>query len=278
MKQLLIIAFTLLTFVSFSQSSLNNLRVIDGVFVREHYNQRKPINYAPEVEINMMWSKRIWRTIDLREKINHTFYYPIEPTSNLRNLITVMRDGICSGSLTAYEPLSDEFLTAYRPVEACSVGENTDTLFLPDKDGSPIPTPIFDPFPTHNVMRLRIKEDWYFNNKRSTMQARIIGICPVEQVYDEYGEYKGERPLYWVYMPEFRFHLAQAPAANPHSEVERRTYDELFQKRKFSSYITKESNVFTRKISEYKQDLDALLEGQQIEKTIFDYEQDLWEY
>lgn len=278
MKKLLVLAFTLLTFLSFSQSTTVNSGVVDGVFIREHFNQRKPINYAPELEINMMWSKRVWRTIDLREKINHTFYYPIEPTSNLRNLITVIRDGICNGELTAYEALSDEFLTAYRSVEACSLGEQVDTLFLPDEDGSLEPTPIFNPFPSHNVMRIRIKEDWYFNNKRSTMQARIIGICPVEQVFDEHGEYKGERPLYWIYMPELRYHLAQAPAANPHSDVERRTYDELFQKRKFSSYITKESNVFTRNISEYKQDLDALLEGQKIEREIFTYEQDLWEY
>ena len=37
----------------------------------------------------------------LREKINHPIYYPIDPTNSLRNLVTVIRDGICAGELTA---------------------------------------------------------------------------------------------------------------------------------------------------------------------------------
>jgi len=56
------------------------------------------------------------------------------------------------------------------------------------------------------------------------------------------------------------------------------TYDHLFIKRKFSSYIFKESNVFDRNIYAYKQDIDLLLESKRIEEEIFTYEQDLWEY
>jgi hypothetical protein len=40
----------------------------------------------------------------------------------------------------------------------------------------------------------------------------------------------------------------------------------------------KESNVYDRNISTYKNGLDALLEGKRIEEEIFTYEQDLWEY
>ena len=49
-------------------------------------------------------------------------------------------------------------------------------------------------------------------------------------------------------------------------------------KRRFSSYIFKESNVCDRKIETYKQDLDLLLESERIETELFNYEQDLWEY
>jgi len=79
-------------------------------------------------------------------------------------------------------------------------------------------------------------------------------------------------------MPELRHIIANAPAPNPHNDAERRTYDDLFNKRRFSSYIYQQSNVYGRKISEYKQDLGLLLEGKKIEHEIFTYEQDLWEY
>ena len=79
-------------------------------------------------------------------------------------------------------------------------------------------------------------------------------------------------------MPELRHIIANAPAPNPHSDVERRTYDDLSNKRKFSSYVMKESNVCGRSISAYKQNMDLLLESKRIESQIFIYEQDLWEY
>src|SRR5665213_1798532 len=37
---------------------------------------RKPIHYSYVREADVMWSKRIWRTIDLREKLNFPIYYP----------------------------------------------------------------------------------------------------------------------------------------------------------------------------------------------------------
>ena len=80
-------------------------------------------------------------------------------------------------------------------------------------------------------------EDWFFDNSRGVMEARVIGICPIEEAFDELGEYKGERPLYWIYMPELRLTIATAPVPNPHNDAKRRTYDDLFNKRCFSSYI-----------------------------------------
>ena len=79
-------------------------------------------------------------------------------------------------------------------------------------------------------------------------------------------------------MPEIRHVLANQETPSRHNDVERRSYDDLFNKRFFSSYIYKESNVSGRKIKDYKLGLEALLESRRIENEIFDYEQDLWEY
>jgi hypothetical protein len=63
--------------------------------------------------------------------------------------------------------------------------------------------------------------------------------------------------------------------------VGRMTWDELFQSRMFSSYITKSTidNVSNKNIREYiKNPTLALLEGETIKEKIFNYEQDQWSY
>jgi hypothetical protein len=57
------------------------------------------------------------------------------------------------------------------------------------------------------------------------------------------------------------------------------SFDDLFIKRYFNSYIVQESNVFNnRTINSYLEGKDAMLESQRIENRIFNLEQDLWEY
>ena len=47
------------------------------------------------------------------------------------------------------------------------------------------------------------------------------------------------------------------------------TFDDVFHKRFFSSYIYKESNKYNRQISQYRVGLDALLEAERIKEEIF---------
>jgi hypothetical protein len=65
---------------------------------------------------------------------------------------------------------------------------------------------------------------------------------------------------------------------NRSNDVERRTYEDIFWKRQFGSFITKESNVYNRSISMYKKGLDALLEAEAIKTQITNMEHDLWSY
>ena len=85
-------------------------------------------------------------------------------------------------------------------------------------------------------------------------------------------------PLFWIYFPEARPVFSQAEIFNRWNDAARRTYDEVFMKRIFSSYIYKEQNTYDRRISEYAQGLDALLEAERIKNELLNFEQSLWEY
>jgi hypothetical protein len=52
--------------------------VIDGVYVKTAVPQKKPIGYEHVREADVIWSKRVWSYIDLREKMNHPLFYPFD--------------------------------------------------------------------------------------------------------------------------------------------------------------------------------------------------------
>jgi gliding motility associated protien GldN len=144
--------------------------------------------------------------------------------------------------------------------------------------GSYITTPIKIEIMASNIQQYWIKEDWFFDKQRSVMEARIIGICPLAEKLSESGEVIGVKPLFWIYFPDARPYLAKAAVFNRHNDAERMSYDELFTKRMFSSYVYKESNVYNRSILDYKTGLDVQLESEEIKENIFNYESDLWHY
>lgn len=267
----------LLVLVAFT-SELKAQNVLDGVYVPEHAPSRQVISFTPLREADVMWLKRIWRVIDLREKINHPLYFPIEPIMDRRSLTQVIYQSVLEGTITPYGTLDDEFTVQLTKAEVEQSTTRVDTEFIENEYGEIEPVPIKEEFNPGNVKRYRLKEEWFFDNQKSVLEARIIGICPVSEKFDENGDYKGELPLFWIYYPEARELFSKEPVYNTHNDAERRTLEDIIWKRMFSSYVYKETNVYDRKIQDYKIDLDLLLEAQQIENMIFNFEQDLWEY
>lgn len=94
--------------------------IIDGPagIIPEHIPTKRMIPYEPVREADILWSKRVWQFIDLREKINQTLYYPLDeitPYGTWRrntthwSLWTIIRTHVLSGDLrvfSPYDPLS----------------------------------------------------------------------------------------------------------------------------------------------------------------------------
>lgn len=283
MKKISIILFALsLSFIaksSFSQVFDSPPR--DGIYDKITVPNRQPVPYVFVREADVYFSKRIWRVIDLREKINHPLYYPTERINNRRSITQVMLDGIAEGTLTAYEKTSDEFLIPMPIDQALKI------LYDTIKEQMQRTEPPYDwydtvyvkKFNTGDVKQLRVKEDWFFDKQRSVMDVRILGIGPVVDDIDKTtGVTRGTKLLFWIYFPEARPLFAQVEVFNRFNNAERRTLDDIFFKRLFGSFIVKEENVYDRFINEYTKGLDALLESERVKNELFLFEHDLWEY
>lgn len=240
-----------------------------------------PMQQAYVRDADMMWSKRVWRVIDLREKMNLPLYYPLEPTVCLKSLFDVFKTAIMDGSLKAYaNPVFDDEFTVEMTKEEVSkllVSVDSSDVENVNNPGEYIKVPLKTEIGAGNICQYWIKEDWFFDRQRSVMEVRIVGICPLVQKIAENGDVVGVKPLFWIYFPDARAVMARAASFNSFNDSERMSYDELFAKRKFSSFVYKESNVYNRSIAEYKVGMDALLESESVKEDIFKYESDLWQ-
>ncbi len=252
---------------------------VDGLFDEQIDANRKPVPFPVIRKADVMWSKRIWREIDFRQKFNQKFYFPLETQANWKSFIVTILDALKEGQITAYDiSNTDELLVPITYSEV--IGRQTDSIPKIMRRSTPpyeeYDTVIYTEFDPTKVMRLRIKEDWYFDSQRSQMMVRIQAICPV-MIKERNGEEITE-PLFWLSYAEARDVLAQALVFNEKNSAARLTYDEVFWKRLFDSYIYKEENVFDRRISQYATGVDALLESERIKKSMFQFENNLWEY
>jgi gliding motility associated protien GldN len=278
----LIVALVGLVQFSFAQD------ILDGAYekdIRDGGKDRLIQKYQHIRQADAMWSTKLELEIDLREKINQVFYYPIQEIDDRQNLIDVLMDAVQEGTIIAYGNayIDDEFKSPMTPSEIDLIGIEGQKIEVEEVYDDEIEDYRMDTtinvFVRTNVRKYRIKEERVFDKQRSTMVVRILGLCPVMDVYDENGLYRGESPLFWVYFPAARTVLSKAEVFNHRkNDAARLTYDDVFHKRFFNARITKESNKYNRKINEYKVGLDALLEGERIKDEIFNLEHDLWEY
>jgi len=259
--------------------------VLDGAYVKETNLTKRVIPYPHLREADVMYVRRIWQDIDLRQKINQMFYFPVDPIEDRKNLFDVIRYALeVEGSLTAYGTgpagKDDEFRFPLSPSQVDSM--LNPTVIIPQFD--PVTGEVIGSMEaktsinSQDIVRYRVKEDWVWDRQRSTRHIRIIGLAPIIEKKDDEGNSQGLAPLFWLYYPECRYVFANAECYNYENDAQRRTFEEIFQKRYFSSYIIKETNVFDRSITDYAQGLDALLESERIKDELFTIEHDLWHY
>ncbi len=248
-----------------------------GIYDKENIGSRRAIQYTSLRESDVAWEKRIWRDIDLRERQNLPLYYPLEPNPCRSSLFQTITRQILNGNIVAFK--DEEFLVPYNPIEfrkkivtADSVEE---VIYTPSGDEIVKTVAVFDSTSIYGrVLKFRVKEDWFFDRQKSSLEVRIIGLAAYE--YNAERDYYKE--LYWVYFPACRPWFAANDVYNFKNDAERRSLDDIFWKRQFSSTIVKESNVYDRDIDQYEKGIDALVESDKIKMGIFTWEHDLWNY
>ena len=259
----------------FFLSVINKLfaQPIDDIVERKIMNERKVLSYKPLREADIFWEKRIWRVIDVREKMNQTFMYPNDP------FFGILQNAALNGEITLYSTESDRFIFPLDEKEVRKLFYSIDTIMINDPVTlEPTVRIIENWINWEDVKRFRIKEAWFFDENTGSMNVRILGIAPLVEVSGDDSNFRYEKPMFWAYYPQARLLLAKHKVFNPQNDAAMISWEDLLEMRFFASYIFKQSNVQDLQLQHYLSGIDILLEAEKIKKEIFNFEHDLWSY
>ncbi len=256
---------------------------IEDVYKRENIiATKKPIPYPYLREADVMWSKDMWRFIDLRQRMNYPLRFPeTEAIGNRYSLYLLLMEGIKAKEITPYaytENWNNPFNqpTTLKDIYGSSkIG--ADTIWGPNNTVSKID------LKGSTIKGFYVKEKWYFDKQHSEMRVRITALAPliIRQKMQNGQPLPGfDRIIpFFVYFPQCRNLFATHPVFNPNNDAQNISFDDLFIQRRFASNIAAESNEFgNRFIVDYLTGQDALMEAERIKNDLFLMEHDMWEY
>jgi gliding motility associated protien GldN len=258
---------------------------IDNAFDKGTLTARTPLPYEHIRWDDAFYAEKVWRELDLREKLNLVFKYEAEDDNGSQMFVDILLKAVQSGQVTAF---GDDRFTL--PMSVDEITQKT--------AGSVDTVPVYDPndiskilyykvtrasFDVKSVNKLAMKEEWVFDRESSRLVCRILGLAPLQTKYLPSGQELGQSIMFWIYYPDLRATLAKYEVYNPKNMGQSRmTWEELFESRMFSSYIVKStldnpSFKPIRTLMNGNQIL-SLLEGDNIKDKIFNFEQNLWSY
>ncbi|KPM32621.1 Gliding motility-associated lipoprotein GldO [Croceitalea dokdonensis DOKDO 023] len=251
------------------------------------------LEYGYVDDRDILWSKTVWETIDLDERVNFPLYYPTDTIgigADRRSLYHVLMKNIKNGKLT--DVYTDSYFTDKRKLEDLSATlrkvDTTDLGYEQYNAGEQISEEFINirDLDAADIEEYRIKGMWYFDKRQGELKYRLLGIAPVAPdvnfIDDESVDPNANKvELFWVWYPSARQVLHEAKVFNNRNSAQPITFDMLLNSRRFNGVIYKEDNVHgDRKIDDYVFDnaLFQLLEANRIKETIRDREQDMWAY
>lgn len=267
---------------------------------------------------DVVWSRIIYRIIDMRFKQNYQLYFPTNcDDPKYWSLYRLIIDGIVNGRVT--NEGKTEYLRVYRknfdglkPVFADSliINRNQDMqiLFGIDLDqnisidneddyiviydsvnnGLRINNYQYSEY-VRNLLKYLTVEVVFFDKHTSRFYQKILAIAPLNSMMGvanhPYVNLR-EQVRFWILFDDLRPFMARKYMIPTNNSSKRLTFDNFFSEHLYSSYIVGDDNLFDRMIvwgtDKHKQEnlTEELVHREQdrIFNELLNTELDLWEY
>ena len=259
---------------------------------------------------DIVWSKIVYRVVDMRERQNNQLYFPLTPNGKYKSLLRVIMEANAFSNLNAYDKRKDDIQPDYTKVLSKDTLMNLYSLnrWMPatnsvQTDSTLKRDPLTNNFYFTNYYETFAKDQFkflfqevvFFNKHYSRMYTKIIGIAPINfntaynmnmsglKIQSKEGEGVWEAfkfsVLCWYLFDELRPYLAKQYVIPNGNETQRLTYDEFFAQRLYYSYLLGDGNMLDKMLLQTYNDAESIRrEQKRIETELLNVEQDLWEY
>lgn len=290
---LLTISTTLFSSAGFAQANLLNAKTPEEVGKKTEAqiesDNDEPLPYGYVDDRDILWSKTVWERIDLDERINFPFYYPIDTIGigkERRSLYHILVSNIKNGTIE--DVYVDSYFTEKREFSDLEATlqkvDTTDLGYEQLNAGEQVSAEYINRrnLTAADIQEYRIKGVWYFDKRQGELKYRLLGIAPVApDVNFIDSEHSDLVELFWVWFPSARDVLHEAKAFNNQNSSRPISFDQILNTRRFNAVVYKDENVQgDRTIKEYIPDnaMFQLLEAERIKEKIRNKEQDMWSY
>ena len=264
---------------------------------------------------DVVWSRLIYRVIDMRYKQNYQLYFPVTSADpQYRNLFKVMLDAIVDG-MPVYEksqepgdikprletPLAKDQIPGLLNTdrEGISDGDIATSDYMLIHYDSVTDKMSFNDYMyqqyVRNQLKFMILEVVFFDKHYSRLFSKIIAIAPMSSEDIEGEDTPITDALYqslrfWVVYDDFRPYMARQYMIPQSNDSKRVTFEQFFAQKLYTSYIIGDSNMYDRMLAQAatrgrdEQEDKAIIEQelkkeqQRLENELMTFELDLWEY
>jgi len=264
---------------------------------------------------DVVWSRVIYRIIDMRYKQNYQLYFPTNPDDpKYWSLFRLIMDAVVNGRTTLDG--KQEYLTLYsanthglKPLindtniiarnkdmqvtfNVRPMGEIVDTddpdefMVLYDSINNKLTLNTYG-FPGYvrNQLKYLTMEIVFFDKHTSRFYQKIMAIAPLHSkmadgIKDPF-ENLSTQVRFWILFDELRPFMARKYMIPSNNSSKRMTFDNFFSEHLYTSYIVGDDNIFDRMIVQGQEVLTEEFvhrDQDRIFNELLNTELDLWEY
>jgi gliding motility associated protien GldN len=254
----------------------------------------KPLEYGYIDDRDIYWSKVVWEYMDLNERLNLPYYYPIDTmriSTDRRSLYDTLLRGIKEGKISeVYDDSYFSIKLSFKEIQEKLYRKDTvpEGIEILNSDPNADISEYIDVYnlDSEHIEGYKIKGVWYIDKRQGEMKFRLLGIAPVAKDVqtmgrDDLGDIDEKLAIFWVFYPNARQVLHDMKVFNPNNAAFPISFDHLLNAHRFSSLIYKEENVYgDREVKNYVKgnSLFQVLESEKLKDDIRIKELDLWNY
>ncbi len=278
-----------------AQANLLNARIPEEIGMKTveqlAADNDRPLPYGYIDDRDILWSKVVWEYIDLNEKINLPFYYPIDTnniSSSRRSLYDTLLRGIRNGEIVdVYDDSYFEDKLTFNDIQSRMSRVDTSDAGIELLNAGEVLTDEYvdrRDLTSGDIAGLKIKGVWYFDKRQGELKYRLLGIAPVApdvNFIDQDGGAEDLVELFWVWYPGAREITHEMKVFNQKNSAYPISYDHLLNARRFVASIYREENIYgNRDVAEYIKGnaLFQVLESDKLKENIRNKELDMWNY